>query len=95
VTATQAVELRKRLEINKAGFARLLGVGVTSVARWESGNTPRALIVGSTAEVLAAFDRALRAGGVTAEAAKRIAKDAEEGRAGLGVLVEKMLRGEK
>ena len=94
MTSSQAVALRRALGINQAGFARLLGVGVSSVARWESGEHPRAILLGSTAEVLAAFERALGAGGETAERAKRVAKDAEEGRAGLGILVEKMLRGE-
>lgn len=94
MTSSQAVAIRKALGINKAGFARLLGVGTASVARWESGDQPDAVLLGSTAEVLAAFERALAAGGSATENARRVAMDAQEGRSGLGILIEKMLRRE-
>lgn len=53
----QLESIRTRLGMSKEAFARLLGVGVSSVQRWERGDTGP---VGPTLQVYRALDAALR-----------------------------------
>jgi putative transcriptional regulator len=39
VTAAEIRDLRSRLELSQEAFARLVGVSVRTVARWEAGGS--------------------------------------------------------
>ncbi len=58
------VEIRTSLGLTKEALARLLGVGVSSIQRWERGGTGP---VGPSLQVYRALDRALTRGHTAAQ----------------------------
>ncbi|EDP73581.1 helix-turn-helix domain-containing protein [Hydrogenivirga sp. 128-5-R1-1] len=81
MTGKEIRELRKKLGLTQEEFAQLLGVGFTTVNRWENGKSePRGQALEALEKLRTLIEEAEEGKDFTIEDLKEILKDIESGR---------------
>ncbi len=81
MTGKEIKELRKKLGLTQEEFAKLLGVGYTTVNRWENGkNEPRGQALEALERLKTLVEEAEEGEDFTIEDLKEILKDVESGK---------------